>query len=238
MSATIATIYRACAKECGTFRDSRPAYFSKFKCAASLLDEKQGGFCRSDVYVIWDGPENTLSEFIKLFGIHSFHAINEQNNAASFQACLNLIDKLSEHYQGFFLTEDDHLYLPQSFEVFKEGLAAFPSDCVALGDHFDRYRPGNVDMPTRTDIAVTKHRHWRAAESYVLSFGFSSQFWRTFRDRLFHYASTVSDRAFFQELITRGRCLRTPMPAMSTHMENWDLSPVIDWEAYSREIVV
>lgn len=230
----IATVYRACAKECDTFRDSRPAYFSKFKCAASLLQNDLGGFSASDVHVVWDGPENHLKPFIKQFAPRSFLIIDAQNNCVSFDACLRLIDQMVDKYDAFFLTEDDHLYLPNSFNVLKEGLEAFHDDCVALGDHADRYKPENIDMPTRTDIKLTKSKHWRAAESYVCSFGFTSSLWRSLRERFYHHG--IGDRAFFRELITLGRCLRTPMPAMSTHMVTGDLSPVVNWHAYSETI--
>lgn len=230
----IATIYRACGKECDTFRDTRPQYFSKFKCAASILSHQYGGFDASDVYLVWDGEPTALAHFIVNHGVKGFVKINCQNNHESYLHCLELIDKLKDQYTGFFLTEDDHLYLPKAFEVFTEGLATFPDDLVALGDHADRYKPENIDMPTRTDIKITKNRHWRAAESYVLSFGFNSRFWNTHRERFYHHG--LGDRAFFREMITLGRCLRTPMPAMSTHMVTGDLSPVVDWKSYSDSI--
>ena len=235
-------LYRACGKELKQeeFKPQRVSYFNKLKTWQSFIN---GGFYNNkdvDIKVIWDGPENWFTDHIKNRQNLTFVPVNYKSNKGSLDYCFQILNQESKNYEFGSIIEEDHFYLPGSCDVLFEGLNAFYPHFVALADHLDRYKINNGDIITTDGIFITKSKHWRTAESSVLSVSFPMETFQKFKNDMIHYNSkgvdAMHEREFFRSIIPKGYRLFTPIPAMSTHAVISDLSPCINWEKFVETI--
>lgn len=237
-------IYRAYGGELipKEFKPQRVPYFSKLKTWASFVG---GGFYNHpdiDIKVVWDGPENWFSDYIKRYHNLTFIPVDYRSNKGSLNYCFDLFNQEKDNYLFGSIIEEDHWYLPGSAKVLFEGLEAFYPHFIALADHLDRYKKNNGDIITTDNIYITKTKHWRTAESTVFSVSFPMKTFKVFKDKMVEYnnmgENAMHERDFFRYIISKGYRLFTPIPAMSTHMVTSDLSPCIDWEKIVNDMVV
>lgn len=243
----LAVILRACGKEVETITNPlRPSWFSKLKCAASLIKPEYGGYLNSetDLYCIWDGDENTLSDYIKSFKDIVFIKVNYKSNQQSLNFAFELIESncVSAYYKYYAIAEDDHLYWPGAYNVLLEGLNNFSPHFITTKDHAHRYLLGNQDLIGTDGIWTTKSAHWRTSESSVFSFAFRPDTFANFKNDLRFYndsgENAVRDRDFFRSIIPKKYRLFNPVPGFSTHCIKLDLSPVRNWYHYNSNIEV
>lgn len=237
-------LYRACGLEIKRedYKPLRVPYFSKYKTFKSFA---QAGFNNqnTNIIVLWDGPENEFSEYIQKNYSGEFVTLDFKSNKKSLDYCFQIIHQLVDKYTYFFIVEEDHFYLPGSHDILIEGLRKFSPHFIALGDNIQRYWDNNGDV-IRTDdyIGLTKSKHWRVAESYMMSVAFCSHTFRIFKDDMVSYnvkgENAMHEREFFRSIIPKGFRLFTPMPALSTHAITVDLSPCVDWEGFANKIEI
>lgn len=243
----LAVIYRGCKSELlpHEFKSIRPPFFDKIKCASTLLSGRYGGFAfdeNIDVYVVWDGEECALSSYLKTYPIKNFVHIHEKSNQKSLLKCYELIEQLPHSY--FFLTEDDHCYLPGSKEALLEGLEFFGEHhVIALTDCVHRYVRPEDDITWGNDhILLTPRSHWRTAESAFYSFGLSKKIFNEIKDDLYHYCNIGEnapvDRELFRSLYKKNIRLMNPIPGLSTHVVLGDFTPLINWESYLESVLL
>ena len=224
------------------FKPQRVPYFNKFKTFKSFID---AGFYNNpgvDIKIIWDGPENSFSEYIKTYKNLEFIPVNYRSNKGSLNYCFELTDKLSRNYKYVFFMEEDHLYLPNSHQVLVEGLEMFYPHFIALADHQHRYWSNNGDIIKPDDVYITKSRHWRIAESSVFSIAMPIETFQKFKNDMIKFnndgENAMHERAFFRFIIHKNYRLLTPIPGLSTHLVTLDLSPCVDWEQVMNSITI
>lgn len=234
----LAAIYRACNKEIcpETFGNVRPPWFSKFVCWDTFYREF-GNRLEVDIYVVFDAtPEelpSELSNHIKKWDVSKeIIFVPFKDNKKSLLFTYDLIDRLLE-YDGFFMSEDDHLYWPGACDVL---LDAFNySSLVCLYDSIDRYNfVGLTDITYFQELVmVGKYCHFRTAESTVMSFGFTRQLWEgislVVRRHTNEGVGAPNDRPMFREFLRNNIRLISPIPSFSTHVSKQNLAPLRDW---------
>lgn len=236
-------LYRACGNESKReeFKPQRVPYFNKLKTWTSFIN---GGFYNNanvDIKVIWDGPENLFSDYIKKFQNITFVPVNYKSNKGSLGYCFDVIEQESKKYEFGAIIEEDHYYLPNSCNILFEGLYAFFPHFIALADHLDRYKLNNGDIIGTDGVFITKSTHWRTAESTVFSVSFPMNTFLKFKNDMVKYnnmgENAMHERDFFRYIISKSYRLFTPIPGMSTHAVTNDLSPCTDWEKFVNSIV-
>jgi hypothetical protein len=235
-------IYRAYGGELlpVNFKPLRVPYFSKLKTFKSFVNAFYNK-PEVDIKVVWDGPENSLSNVIKQYQNIEFIPVTYQSNKGSLDYCFKLADQLSQNYSFIYFMEDDHAYLPGSYDVLMEGLKSFYPHLISLADHQHRYWSNNGDIIKPDDVYAIRLKHWRVAESTVFSVAMPSETFQKFKNNMIDYnnmgENAMHEREFFRYVIKQGYRLFTPIPGMSAHMVTSDLSPCIDWEKFMNSIV-
>lgn len=231
-------IYRAYGSELESkdFSSVRPSFFSKFKCFKSMYDSFGG---KADIYVIWDGKLNKLYDYIHSFKDIEVFDFPNLGNKGSLLQCYSLAEKLQHRYLYFM--EDDTLNLPESAEIIFDGLQF--GLCTSY-QHLDRYRNPNSDITlNREHILLGNKCYWRTAESTVCTVAMSRHVFNEIVDNLYHFChkgeNSPDDRGLFRYIYQhKGIRLYSSLPAFSTHIDKNNMSPFVDWEAFSDSIVL
>ena len=233
----LVSIYRACGNEIeeSNFRPSRPKWFSKFKCWKSFFNS----FQKEEIHIVWDGPENKLSEYIKSFPNHYFHNLPGVGNQKSLLACYDLAKQTNSEYINF--VEDDYFWYPHACDLMLAGLVKF--NFVTLYLHPDRTREPSDDITYGREFFLkTISSYWVSNESTTCSFACSRPVFnhceQNLRDFCNKGVGAPDDRGFFREMAKNGLRLFSPVYAFSTHCEEPHVAQFMDWEAESADILL
>lgn len=227
----IIAIYRACGNEVEPFsqRDLRPNWFNKFRCWDSFYDAFG---TIADIYVLWDGDRNALSDYIQSFDAN-ITPLNGRNNAKSMEVAFNLAGAMSQQYRGVYFCEDDWMHKKGAGLIFNEGLnfTVFQNHFITLYDRPHGYRMPQDDVTFHNDyIFKTNSVHWRSAESCMFTFGMTTQMIQDHHSSLVEYCRISKDpvdRQMFRDFYKKGVRLFNPIPGQAAHCITWDLP--IDW---------
>jgi hypothetical protein len=232
-------LYRACNKELvkSEFNQSRPPWFSKFKCWDSFF-WSFGNRPDIDIFVLFDGKkEDELARHILLSQIKDIEFIPNIGNKESLIRCYNFLEMYNYMFDYVFFAEDDYLYRPDSDKILIEGLESFGSQghFITLYDHLNRYLPPNItgDVTTGQDYCLlTKSSHWRTGDSTTGSVAMTKELFNKVKERLIFH--NVHDCAFYREMLGLGHRVFNCIPGRSTHVNQVYASPLIDWEYHSN----
>lgn len=235
----LCVIYRACGSECdGNIKPERPKWFNKLKCWKSFWDEF-GNSPDVDIIVIWDGEENSLSQYINSFPIN-FIKIKERNNQKSLIYCYETFDKIKNNYKSVYFCEDDYLYLPKSKEFLIEALEH--CHLFTLYHHPDRIFSNDDYTIGHEYISAIKHGYIRTGESTTCTVAMSEPLFSKLKDHLINFAKSGSgapeDRAFYRFLLQFNIRLWHPITSFSTHVVGAFLGLFINWEKVNEDIIL
>lgn len=231
------SIFRACGNEIKKedYRNFRPDWFSKFACFNSF----HNSFKDKNIHIVWDGPENELSEHIKRHNV-IFHKLDLKSNKGSSFYCYNLAEK--EEYDFLWLSEDDWLYLPEAGNILQHCVerGEFANHLITLYDRPHGYRNPEDDITYGNDyIFFDGLYHWRTAESCMLTMGLTKKMFMELIKDFRHYCKIgvggAVDREMFRDFYKMGIRLFNPIPGPATHCVNVDLAPIFGWKAISED---
>ena len=210
---------------------------TKEHCLDNFL--KEFDKTENDITIVADNLfDYNLKQFIISKIKYNIHLIETKlGNSKSFIYCLeNACSRMSD-VDWFYMSEDDYLYLPNSFQILKEALEI--SDYVTLYDHIDKYMEpnegGNPQIENGgelTKVVLTKSSHWKFTNSTTGTFGANADVLKkdisTWKKYFFN--NECHDYEACCELTKiHGRSLISCIPGKSTHTETRWLSPLIDW---------
>jgi hypothetical protein len=209
----------------------RPSWFCYEKCFVNLLDSIQDR--NAELHVVFDKSagdfsNNFISKYKDRFILHEIFAGNDMD---SYFTTWNIVKQqnIPEGDLIYFL-ENDYLHLPNwtdfVFEFFSENPKNMRNNYLSLYDHNDKYFYEMYDNLT-SKILASKNRHWRTTPSTCGSFIIN----KTVFDLDFDVHTTVhGDHQKFLDIhSSRGRCVITPLPSLSTHCMTNLLAPTINW---------
>ena len=121
-----------------------------------------------------------------------------------------------------YIVEDDYLHTPNAIRVMQLSLQQWNHFAVSY-DYPDRY---TMD-PQPARILLGPDRHWRTVESATMTIVARGATWLRYMDTIKTMGPTSNDRVFV-ELFKYEPCL-SPLPGLSSHMTDYHLTPLIDW---------
>ena len=193
----------------------------------------------NEIIIVADNlTEESLYKFIESKQKNNINIIKTNlGNSKSFIYCIKNACEKKSNDGNFYMSEDDYLYLPNSFDILKEGLEI--SNYVTLYDHPDKYIDavdgGNPQIEGGgeiTRVALTKSSHWKLTNSTTGTFGSHIDIlsedlpvWQGY-----FFDNECHDYEACCELLKiRNRSLISCIPGKSTHTELKWLSPLVDW---------
>jgi hypothetical protein len=218
-------IYRCCEAEVNPpFKWIRPPWFNKIKCLHTFLNSVElNKDIINKVVFLHDGAEGQLLNHIP----SKFHIekVNFKNNEYSLLRTFDIADSLTS--EVVYFVEDDYLHLPHSINYIFNG--ALTLNLVNGYDHLDRYIRDDDLTKNKESITFLKETncHWRTAESTCCTWASTREMWNLIKQSARHFK--LEDRKFFRNLIKNEIRLWTPMPGVTTQVDD-KLSPGINWE--------
>jgi hypothetical protein len=217
-------IYRCCEAEVDPpYKWIRPTWFSKIHCLQTFLKALDTSKdIISSVTFLHDGVLGKLYNNIpKQYKIES---VNYKNNEKSLLRTFDIVDSLNG--DCIYFVEDDYLHLENSINVIFEGVKKLK--LVNGYDHLDRYIRDDDMTKDKESIVFLKETncHWRTAESTCCTWASTRTMWNSIKESARYYK--LEDRKFFRNLIKNKIRLWTPMPGVTTQVDD-KLSPGIEW---------
>lgn len=162
-----------------------------------------------------------------------------------FMKVLNYVLENYNDSDVVYFIENDYLHRMNSDKVLLEG-TGLGADYVTLYDHPDKYmdpeKGGNPYVEDRGEVSrvyLTDTCHWKLTNSTTGTFAAKVKTLKRDYDVINKYANNVhwSDFYMFTELLEKGVSLVSPLPGYSTHGESAWLTPLVDWEIESKNII-
>jgi hypothetical protein len=133
-----------------------------------------------------------------------------------------LKDKCEQHpMEIHYIVEDDYLHVENAVRVMQDTLATWPNFAVSY-DYPDRYKE-----PKPCHVVIGKDRHWRTVDSSTMTVAALGRRWLDIMPELEQAAPTSNDKVF--ELIYKQIPCISPMPGLASHMTDYHLTPLVDW---------
>jgi glycosyltransferase involved in cell wall biosynthesis len=207
----------------------RPNWFDKRRFFSKLhTDCKRSNIPLS---VVFDGTPET--HFVNDFKNINIHPISKKSAAWSYKFMLDLACKNTACNMNdiVYFTEDDYFHRPGWITAITNAFESTDADYVTLYDHPDKYfhYPG-----LQSEIFKGEVCYWRTVPSTTDTFATRLKTLLEDKDILTRYCdfntNTSKDHQRFLHLKYTGRKLVSALPAFSTHVEEYQLSPFINWE--------
>lgn len=214
-------IYRGCNLESpdSTLRPGRPGGFNKIDCFYTLHRSIKNSSNIGKIFIIIDGSEGFLSNYIKDLG-YEITYIDVRSNEKSLKYCYDLALSIDDNNNIYFV-EDDYWHTEDAIDVINEGVNNF--NLVTGYDHMDRYTRTDDITYGKEHIKLSENHYWRTSESTTCTWAVD----RSTYNKIYDIAKEelLDDRNFFRKLYHNNIRLHTPIPPVSTHlMENF-ISP-------------
>tara|TARA_Y100001968_G_scaffold299540_1_gene310293 strand:+ start:369 stop:1052 length:684 start_codon:yes stop_codon:yes gene_type:complete len=194
-------------------------------------------FSKEEIVIVCDNT--TKSQYSYFASEFPVVYRTQKGNSGAFRLCVELA-KIHKS-EVYYFVEDDHLHLPNQKEWILEGLKLF--DFVSLYDHPDKYFY-EIYKDLKRKIYLTNVGYFTSTPSTVMTFACSVKTLRKANKILLDKSLTGEelnaplDHYLFTELKANGFSLGTPIPGRSTHCEKNELSPLINWYEYVKQLQI
>lgn len=201
--------------------------FDEFICLESLLKS----FSKSEIYIIIDNGRDDQEKYYKDNGFK--YEVTSLGNCKSFVYQVKLAEQSDADV--IYFVESDHYHLEKQKEYILDGLDHF--DVVSLYDHPDKYH-SEMYNNLLVKLYSGKYCHWRTTPSTVMTFAFKKENLLKIKpfitDPLYvgEHLRAPEDHMMFLNMWKNNISLGTCLPGRSTHLEQKDISPYVDWKIY------
>lgn len=149
------------------------------------------------------------------------------------QHTVTLIDTLEELSNKYpdelhYIVEDDYLHLPDAISILEANLSNWQHFAVSY-DYPDRYINSEA-----TRVVLGSDRHWKLIPSSTMTVIAKGSTWLDHIEALKQAAPTSNDQVF-TEIYKTIPCIN-PMPGLSSHMTQYHMTPIINWNYYWEHI--
>jgi glycosyltransferase involved in cell wall biosynthesis len=217
----------------------KPEYINNENCLKNALDT----FKDCNWHIIADNCSIDTTQMIcKYIEEDKIHHVSVGHGAGTFNLALDYALTLPDDEIVYFL-ENDYLHKKDSNIIIKEGIK-LGANFITLYDHPDKYIPGNlggnpyvdVDGGETTKLYISKSCHWKITNSTTMTFACSVKTLKNSESILRKHTSGSHPNDFhmFLELQEKGFILISSVPGYSTHGETQWLSPLTNWEEFSK----
>ena len=225
--------------QCGN-KKNKPDYVTKKGCLLNFLKV----FGKTNVFIIADCCSEDTLRWLSSLELVIFKT-QYKNGARSFLHAVRLAIEYLQAEQWVYFVEDDYLHVKGCRDVLLEGLDI--SDYVTLYSHPDKFKnatdggnPLVSDNSEETRVYLTKSCHWKLTNSTTMTFATTVKILKDDYNIMTHFCSGAypEDFRMFRYLIEqKKRKLISSIPGYSSHMETAHLSPLVDWEKESKNIL-
>lgn len=129
-----------------------------------------------------------------------------------------------------YIVEDDYLHVPDAIRILETNLVNWQHFAVSY-DYPDRYI--NADT---TKVILGYDRHWKLIPSSTMTVIAKGTTWLKHINAIKEAAPTSNDQVF-TEIYKTTPCIN-PLPGLSSHMTQYHMTPIIDWNYYWEHIDV
>lgn len=228
--------FRVCEKQETISYVDRFNYANKTELLKKCWISLQSGITNSDkVIVIHDSVSSDTLEFIAdTCKTNNLEFIKVPEHSWEYHLhTVVLIEVLSKYCALFpeeihYIVEDDYMHYPYAISIMNDNLKEWAGFAVSY-DYPDRYANAQPAM-----VVLGTTRHWRTITSSTMTVLAKGKTWLSYIGILKKAAPTSNDK-IFEEIYTKTACI-SPIPALSSHMTKYHLSPFIDWEGMYNDI--
>ena len=231
----IYTFVRHCNISANSLNKQRPSWFTKEKTLFNLLETKDE---YTHVTILLDtasgcnDPTQHFSHALKQKKLIEVIPIHGGTDAHSFRNLLDHVCSLILPPDAIiYLLEDDYVHQPNWPNILREGFNIPNINYVTLYDHPDKYTQMYAGLTSQ--IYATPSCHWRSIPSTTNTY--ACLFNTLVKNKIAHEQFSdlkigfTFDHAKFLHLSCLGQQLISCIPAHSTHVENGNLSPCVEW---------
>lgn len=173
-----------------------------------------------DLTVLMDKPNDELRDIFKEYKTEeSFYEGQMNSVVSSLHRAINIA--LSKK-NNFILVEDDHYFLLGAGKKIEKALETL--EFVTAYDHPAHYDLNSYDY--KRDVRLIDDQHWMTVLSTTHSFAGQYQALKEEAELIKSYG--FRDHEMWCDVTQRKR-LWCPVPSLSTHVEDGQLAPSIDW---------
>jgi hypothetical protein len=216
----------------------KPEYINNENCLANATKEFDGAIWS----VIADNVSVDTNNMIQKYVTRDCILYTEKGNgAATFNIALDEALMYDDDEIIYFI-ENDYIHKPGSQKIIQEAFELGAS-FVSLYDHPDKYiTPENGGNPycqggaEDTRVYLTNSCHWKITNSTTMTFAAKVKTLKLVEPILRTYTTGTYPQDFkmFLDLRKQGHLLVTPLPGYSTHGETAWLTPLSEWEKYTK----
>lgn len=145
----------------------------------------------------------------------------------------NILEKYASIYPNevHYIVEDDYLHVPNAILILNKTLENWPYFATSY-DYPDRY--SQVETQKGCMLMLGLERHWRTIDSAPLTLLAKGSTWLKYIDMLKEAAPTSNDKVL-ETIFQYSMCI-SPIPALSSHMTERHLSPLVNWETVWNDL--
>ena len=222
--------FRACEKQQAISNLSRFKNTNKTEILKKCWLSLQASVSKEDTVIIIEDQvsKDTLDWLKETCSTKNLFVVNVPEHVWGYHLhTVVLFDILEQNCKSnptdlHYIVEDDYLHTKDAIHIVKDTLSTWPNFAVTY-DYPDRYKD-----PKPCHVVIGKDRHWRTIDSCTMTAIALGARWLDVMPELKQCAATSNDK-IFEEIFKQIPCL-SPMPALSTHMTDYHLSPLINWE--------
>uniref|UniRef100_A0A6C0ANI4 Glycosyltransferase n=1 Tax=viral metagenome TaxID=1070528 RepID=A0A6C0ANI4_9ZZZZ len=195
-------------------------------------------FYLHEIYVIADNVSDDTYRFLSSKIDQARIIRTKLSNAGALMFAIDYAIQNFQDSDAVYFAEDDYAYTKNAPGIIEEGLSL--AQYSSGYDHPDKYINHNEGGPNPhisqggelTRVLISKSCHWKLTNSCCMTFATTVRILKEDLEiiRKHCQSSPPADYRMFQELISRGRKLVSPLPSVSTHGENRWLAKFVDWE--------
>lgn len=229
--------FRACEKQQTISNVTRFSNINKTELLKKCWLSLQASINDQDrIIVIHDSVSDVTLDWLKSTARTSVELIEVEDHSWDYHLhTITLVNILEEKSTQFptdlhYIVEDDYLHTPNAIRVMQDTLSKWPNFAVSY-DYPDRYI-----KPSPCHVIIGSDRHWRTIDSCTMTLVALGYRWLDIMPELKKAASTSNDK-IFDEIFKQIPCI-SPMPGLSSHMTDYHLTPLVDWNSvWSNQIV-
>jgi tetratricopeptide (TPR) repeat protein len=207
-------------------------------CFESLVQSLKSSNIPHELWVVGDRLTSQRIDFFKRFTTRLI--LGNFGNDDSLRKTYEIAATVPSG-DWIYFCEDDYLHRNEAFSFIDDLILHRESYLGSLNkydlfiyppDYPDRYLQPDpmVGSISRNMIVHSRYCHWRQIPSTTFTFLCSSDSMKKFKNELEYCATGANDQALTRLVYSNSLCI-SPIPALSTHMHENAMSPVVDWNA-------
>ena len=203
-------------------------------CLLSLIKQMSD---EDNIVFFLDGKdeENVIEDICTEFNIN-YKVYSFNHNCAvkiNNECILYIINNIKDESEIIYLCEDDYLHYNNCLQHITDFLKQYPDCFCHPVDYPNLYTDENTQS---SEIVLSKNWHWRSIKTTTYTIAFT----KTVFDKNYSIFTNINRSLFYDHIINLlyvyNKCY-SPIPSLTSHIEQGCLSPCLDSEKIFKENV-